>query len=66
MWRCAILNIPIMDGEQLLQELSNDAELMKAPVVVVSTDSTDLRGQTMPEHGGERIREKTICSRDSA
>ena len=45
------INMPVMDGEKLLQELSNDAELMKVPVVVVSTDSTDLRRTRMLELG---------------
>jgi two-component system chemotaxis response regulator CheY len=45
------INMPVMDGEQFLQELSNDAALQRVPVVVVSTDSTDLRRHRMMELG---------------
>ena len=45
------INMPVMDGEQLLRELANDAALRKVPVVVVSTDSTDLRRTRMLELG---------------
>lgn len=45
------INMPVMDGEQLLRELANDAALRKIPVVVVSTDSTDLRRTRMLELG---------------
>ncbi len=41
------INMPVMDGESLLRELANDADLMKVPVVVVSTDSTDSRKKRM-------------------
>ena len=47
------INMPVMDGEKLLQELAKDAELMKVPVVVVSTDSTDLRRKRMLELGAK-------------
>jgi len=41
------INMPLMDGEQFLAELSQDAVLKGVPVVVVSTDSTDLRRKRM-------------------
>lgn len=47
------INMPVMDGEQMLQELSNDAELHRVPVVVVSTDSTDQRRHRMMELGAK-------------
>ena len=47
------INMPIMDGEKLLQELANDTELMNVPVVVVSTDSTDLRRNRMLQLGAK-------------
>lgn len=47
------INMPVMDGEQLLRELANDAVLRKVPVVVVSTDSTDLRRKRMLELGAK-------------
>jgi two-component system chemotaxis response regulator CheY len=37
------INMPVMDGEQLIGELKADASLRAIPVVVVSTDSTENR-----------------------
>lgn len=37
------INMPVMDGEQLLGELKADPSLHSIPVVVVSTDSTENR-----------------------
>lgn len=37
------INMPVMDGEQLISELKADQALRSIPVVVVSTDSTEKR-----------------------
>jgi two-component system chemotaxis response regulator CheY len=37
------INMPVLDGEGLLRALRSDPELSRIPVVVVSTDSTDQR-----------------------
>lgn len=37
------INMPVMDGEQLIGVLKADPELRSIPVVVVSTDSTENR-----------------------
>jgi two-component system chemotaxis response regulator CheY len=47
------INMPLMDGEQFLRELAGDAHLKSVPVVVVSTDSTDLRKNRMMELGAK-------------
>jgi two-component system chemotaxis response regulator CheY len=47
------INMPLMDGEQLLKELSEDALLKGVPVVIVSTDSTDLRKKRMLDLGAK-------------
>src|SRR3982750_1186135 len=47
------INMPLMDGEQLLRELSEDAVLKTVPVVVVSTDSTDRRKKRMMDLGAK-------------
>ena len=47
------INMPLMDGEQFLCELAQDADLKRVPVVVVSTDSTDLRKKRMMELGAK-------------
>jgi two-component system chemotaxis response regulator CheY len=47
------INMPLMDGEQFLREMSADEALNKVPVVVVSTDSTDLRKKRMLDLGAK-------------
>ena len=37
------INMPRLDGEGLLQRMSEDTELSKIPVVIVSSDSTQSR-----------------------
>lgn len=37
------LNMPVMDGEQLVICIQQDESLRTIPVVMISTDSTDLR-----------------------
>jgi len=41
------LNMPMMDGEQLVRSLEADEALRSIPVVVVSTDRTDGRVEQM-------------------
>jgi two-component system chemotaxis response regulator CheY len=45
------INMPVMDGEGLLNELRDDPRLSHIPVVVVSTDSTDQRVGTLMSLG---------------
>ncbi|MGJ5819005.1 response regulator [Paludibaculum fermentans] len=45
------INMPVMDGEGLLEELKRDATLSSIPVVVVSTDSTDQRMDKLMQLG---------------
>lgn len=47
------INMPRMNGEQLLVSLEGDERLRAIPVVVVSTDSTDLRIGRMRELGAK-------------
>jgi two-component system chemotaxis response regulator CheY len=37
------LNMPVMDGEQLVMHIQQDEILRSIPVVMISTDSTDKR-----------------------
>lgn len=37
------INMPVMNGEQLVERLREDPELSRIPVIVVSTDATDHR-----------------------
>src|SRR5436190_22300526 len=37
------INMPVMNGEELLRALSADAALRAIPVVIISTDSTNRR-----------------------
>jgi two-component system chemotaxis response regulator CheY len=45
------INMPVMDGEQLLLAIRNDAALTAIPVLVVSTDQSATRVQDMMAHG---------------
>ena len=41
------INMPTMDGEELLKVLESDEQLRTIPVIVISTDSTQHRVQRM-------------------
>jgi two-component system chemotaxis response regulator CheY len=47
------INMPIMNGEQLLKELSDDPLLASIPVLVISTDKTEARLQRMMALGAK-------------
>ncbi len=41
------INMPVMNGEQLLREIGNDVLLESIPVMVISTDRTEARLERM-------------------
>ena len=45
------INMPNMNGEELLSSMSADETLSTIPAIVVSTDGTDLRRSRMQELG---------------
>ena len=45
------INMPVMDGEQLLLAVRADANLAEIPVLVVSTDQSAARVEDMMAHG---------------
>jgi two-component system chemotaxis response regulator CheY len=45
------INMPVMDGEQLLLAVRSDATLAEIPVLVVSTDQSATRVEDMMAHG---------------
>jgi two-component system chemotaxis response regulator CheY len=45
------INMPEMDGEQLLRNLHADKELNRIPVLILSTDATERRINRMIELG---------------
>ena len=47
------INMPHMDGEELVRHLSEDEVLRAIPVIVVSTDGTELRMRQMMELGAK-------------
>ena len=47
------INMPEMDGEELLVEVRNDAMLSSIPVLVVSTDQSESRMHRMMEIGAD-------------
>ena len=47
------INMPRMNGEELLRRMSQDELMKEIPVVVVSTDSTEARIETMTALGAK-------------
>lgn len=47
------INMPGMNGEELLREMERDDELSHVPVIVVSTDSSTHRVQMMLGYGAK-------------
>jgi two-component system chemotaxis response regulator CheY len=45
------INMPVMNGEEMLRQISCDDDLNQVPVIVVSTDSSHHRVETMLAHG---------------
>ncbi|MGA7237352.1 MAG: response regulator [Bryobacteraceae bacterium] len=45
------INMPVMDGEEFVRHLSQDAGLRAIPVLVVSTDASDCRMERMKALG---------------
>jgi two-component system chemotaxis response regulator CheY len=45
------INMPVMDGEELLRRLSHDEELRPIPVIVISTDASGCRMERMKALG---------------
>jgi two-component system, chemotaxis family, chemotaxis protein CheY len=43
------VNMPVMDGEQMLRRLRADAETASLPVIVVSTESSETRVAALEE-----------------
>ena len=47
------INMPIMDGEELVRRMHHDDLMKHIPVVVVSTDSTESRMSTLLKLGAK-------------
>jgi two-component system, chemotaxis family, chemotaxis protein CheY len=45
------INMPLMNGEELLRHLSKDETLRSIPVIVISTDASDCRMERMKALG---------------
>jgi two-component system chemotaxis response regulator CheY len=45
------INMPIMNGEQMIQKMREDEEMAGVPVVVVSTESSELRIEMLQQQG---------------
>jgi len=45
------INMPVMDGEELIRQIAGDERLRGIPAVVVSTDATKVRVERMIELG---------------
>jgi two-component system, chemotaxis family, chemotaxis protein CheY len=45
------INMPVMDGETFVRKMREDGPFQSTPVIVISTDATTQRIQTMHELG---------------
>lgn len=45
------INMPVMDGEAFVRKMREDGPFQSTPVIVISTDATTQRIQTMRELG---------------
>ncbi len=45
------INMPVMDGEELLARIRRHPELAQLPVIVVSTEGSETRIATLRQHG---------------
>jgi len=41
------INMPVMDGEELIRRMKSDEALCRIPIVIVSTDATHHRVETL-------------------
>jgi two-component system chemotaxis response regulator CheY len=56
------INMPRMDGEELLRRLEQDDMLRSIPVLVVSTDRTEARVQRMMQMGARGYVKKPFAA----
>ena len=49
------INMPVMDGEQLIDHLRADPKTARVPVVVVSTESSDARVERLRAKGARFV-----------
>jgi len=49
------INMPVMDGEQMIDHLRADAKTASVPVVVVSTESSDARVERLRAKGARFV-----------
>jgi two-component system, chemotaxis family, chemotaxis protein CheY len=45
------INMPVMSGQEMIEQLRNNPELADLPVIVVSTDSTQARRESLEALG---------------
>ena len=57
------INMPNVNGEQLLSSMQQDNSLRATPVIVVSTDATENRIHRMLALGAKRVYHQTVLSR---
>lgn len=50
------INMPVMNGEELVERVRSDPMLRSLPIVVVSTDRSEARSRTLRARGAELVR----------
>jgi two-component system, chemotaxis family, chemotaxis protein CheY len=49
------INMPVMNGQEMIERLRGNSETAKLPVIVVSTDASNARVEMMQKHGAEYV-----------
>lgn len=45
------INMPVMNGEEMIDHMQQDPEMKKVPIVVISTEGSELRQKRLKEKG---------------
>ena len=52
----ADINMPVMNGEEMINQMKEDLELKDIPIVVISTEGSETRIERLKQKGVEFIR----------
>ena len=50
------INMPIMNGEEMIDEMQQDSEIKDIPVIVISTEGSSTRIERLKEKGARFIK----------
>lgn len=58
------INMPVMDGERMVEEMKSDADLRGIPVVIISTEGSTTRIESLKEKGISGYLRKPFAPQD--